>query len=143
MAFRYPLGVDGAKHYVQWAGVQRNSENGPCVIVNYLSHAGLESWWEYESMGAGQVGTAHVDLFNGNMVFEHADVAMSGSRMPVSVSHYYNSCLATSNEHGCGMGWRMSVNQSLHKTSLKNVNWIATNYYVWTDGDGTEHYFKR
>ena len=142
VAFRYPLGVDGAKHYVQWAGVQRNSENGPCVIVNYLSHAGLESWWEYESMGAGQVGTAHVDLFNGNMVFEHADVAMSGSRMPVSVSHYYNSCLATSNEHGCGMGWRMSVNQSLHKTSLKNVNWIATNYYVWTDGDGTEHYFK-
>ena len=66
-----------------------------------MGHAGVESWWTYEQTGAGRVGTAHVDLFNGNLVFAHGDTAMDGNRMPTSVTHYYNSCLASADAHGC------------------------------------------
>ena len=71
----------------------RNTSTPPKLYVNYVSHAGLEGWWQYETLSAGRAGTSYVDLFNGNLVHSHPDVAMSGSRMPVSVAHYYNSCL--------------------------------------------------
>jgi len=34
----------------------------PIVYVNYVSNAGLESYFTYESFGAGRAGTAHVAL---------------------------------------------------------------------------------
>ena len=126
----------------------------PQFIVNYISHAGLESWWTYESQSAGRAGTANVDLFNGNVVLAHQDTAMTGNRMPVSISHYYNSCQSaeasadreTTDDskadfntlYRCGWGWKHSGLQYIYETKVD-----ALYYYVWVDGDGTEHWFKR
>ena len=77
------------------------------------------------------------DLFNGNMVLEHSDTVMTGNRNPVSVNHYYNSCLATANSYNCGYGWKTNAHQ---KISARTHN--SRNYYVWEDGDGTEHFFE-
>ena len=128
----------------------------PQFIVNYISHAGLESWWTYESQSAGRAGTVNVDLFNGNIVLAHQDTAMSGNRMPVSVSHYYNSCQSAkysadhetvstddskadyNSMYRCGWGWKHSGMQYIYETKVD-----ASYYYVWVDGDGTEHWFKR
>ena len=140
VAFRYPLGVDGEKRYVGWVGAALNASTAPCMFINYISHAGLQSWWTYESMSAGRAGTAYVDLFNGNLVYEHVDTSMSGSRVPISVTHYYNSCLSDSNAAYCGYGWRTTAHQTLHKVSVTGPS-STVQYYVWTDGDGTEHYF--
>ena len=49
------------------------------MYVNYISHAGLEGWWQYEQMSAGRAGTVYSDLFNGNMVLEHSDTVMTGN----------------------------------------------------------------
>jgi YD repeat-containing protein len=78
-----------------------------------------------------------VDIYNGNLVFNHQDTAMNGNLMPVSITHTYNSCLSSSNEVGCGSGWRTSAHHSVHKKTVSGVD-----YYIWTDGGGTEHWFK-
>ena len=136
IALRRPPEVTTGGNYVEWTGCKHNSSKGPCVIVNYVSHAGRKGWWQYESMSAGRAGSAYVDLFNGNLVFEHADGATTGNRMPVAISHVYNSCLSESNPVSCGNGWRTSMHQSVCKKAIG-----STNYYVWTDGDATEHFF--
>ena len=79
----------------------------------------------------------YADLFNGNMVLEHSDTVMTGNRNPVSITHYYNSCLSSSNSYNCGYGWKTNAHQ---RVTLVTHN--STNYFVWEDGDGTEHFFK-
>lgn len=136
VAIDYPHGLNGTNHYVEWVASQYNSSQCPRMVVNYVSHAGRQSWWQYESLGAGRAGTAYVDIYNGNLVYEHGDGGTTGNRMPVGLTHIYNSCLSASNPVGCGMGWRTSMHQSINKRTL-----ASTNYYVWTDGSATEHYF--
>ena len=109
----------------------------PYFVVNYASLAGLESYLTYDSQSAGLAGTGSVSLVNGNLIFAHGDTAMDGNRMPVSVTHYYNSCNSDVDEFGLGYGWRTSVHQTLHKEYINEEV-----VYVYTDGDGTEHWFE-
>ena len=109
----------------------------PYFTVNYASLAGLESYLTYDGQSAGLAGSGAVSLVNGNLIFTHGDTAMDGSRMPVSVAHYYNSCNADADEFGLGYGWRTSVHQTLHKEYINEEV-----VYVYTDGDGTEHWFE-
>ena len=114
-----------------------NNTNPPYFVVNYSSLAGLENYLSYDQQSAGRAGTGYVSLPNGNLIFAHSDTSMNGLRMPVSITHYYNSCDADKNEFGLGYGWRTSLHQTLHKENLNGEE-----YYVYTDGDGTEHYFE-
>ena len=63
---------------------------------------------------------------------------MNGNRLPVSVTHYYNSCDSDKDEFGMGYGWWTSLHQTLHK-----VLYNGEVEFVYTDGDGTEHFFKK
>ncbi len=135
VAFRpadYTPGTDYSELYSSDA----SSKYAPVIYVNYISYAGIEGWWQYEQTGAGRAGTVYTDLFNGNMVLAHGDAAMSGSRNPVSVSHYYNSCLSTANAYGRGFGWKTDAHQKVTMLTLNDHN-----YLIWEDGDGTEHFF--
>ena len=113
------------------------ANNRPYFEIEYASLAGLEDYITYDSVGAGRAGSGSVSLVNGNMIFLHGDTSMNGARMPVSVTHVYNSCDADANPFFCGYGWRTNFHQTLHKEYLD-----TTVYYVYTDGDGTEHWFK-
>ena len=109
----------------------------PYFTVNYASLAGLESYLTYDNQSAGLAGSGSVSLVNGNLIFAHGDTAMDGNRMPVSITHYYNSCNSDADEFGLGYGWRTSVHQTLHKEYINEEV-----VYVYTDGDGTEHWFE-
>ena len=109
----------------------------PYFEIEYASLAGLEDYITYDSVSAGRAGSGSVSLVNGNMIFLHGDTSMNGARMPVSVSHVYNSCYADANPFYCGYGWQTNYHQTLRKEYLNQ-----TVYYVYTDGDGTEHWFK-
>ncbi|HIQ84145.1 MAG TPA: DNRLRE domain-containing protein, partial [Candidatus Pullichristensenella stercorigallinarum] len=135
VAFHTPLNIPAPNLSLLYSSVASSSRQ-PVMYLYYVSHAGLENWWQYESRSAGRAGTVYADLFNGNMVLEHTDTTMTGNRMPVSVSHYYNSCTSNANDHACGKGWKTSAHQKITKESLN-----GTDYFVWEDGDGTEHYF--
>ena len=112
--------------------------NQPYFVLEYASLAGLESYLTYDHQSAGLAGTGSVSLVNGNLIFSHADTAMNGNRLPVSITHYYNSCDSDKDEFGMGYGWRTSLHQTLHK-----VLYNGEVEFVYTDGDGTEHFFKK
>ena len=107
-------------------------------MLEYASLAGLESYLTYDHQSAALAGTGSVSLVNGNLIFSHADTAMNGNRLPVSITHYYNSCDSDKDEFGMGYGWRTSLHQTLHK-----VLYNGEVEFVYTDGDGTEHFFKK
>ena len=113
------------------------AQNPPYFTVDYSSLGGLESYLSYDAQSVGRAGTGYVSLHNGNMIFAHSDTVMTGLRMPVSITHYYNSCDADRNDFYMGKGWKTNLHQTLHKELLNN-----TIYYVYCDGDGTQHYFK-
>lgn len=136
VALRIPAQDMGSSEYVEWIAAKYESDYAARIVVNYVSHAGRKNWWHYESMSAGRAGAAYVDIYNGNMVFEHPDGSTTGSRMPVAISHVYNSCLSASNDCFCGRGWRTNMHQSVRKETIGEDE-----YYIWTDGDATEHYF--
>ena len=116
--------------------------NKPYILISYVSLAGLEDYLAYESQSAGLAGTGHVSLYNGNLIFEHQDFAENGNLMPVSSSHFYNSCYRNIDAFGAGMGWKSSLHQCVHRETITD-NTGSVLYYVYTDGDGTRHYFKQ
>lgn len=120
-----------------------NAYNKPYVTINYVSLAGLEDYLVYEDQDVGRAGVGHVSLYNGNLIFERQDSSCSGNRMPVSISHIYNSCYRNVTAFGAGAGWKMNVQQTLHKETLTDDNDGSTStYYVYMDEDGTRHHFK-
>ena len=42
---------------------------------------------------------------------------------------------------GTGAGWKMNVQQTLHRETLEDADGTST-YYVYMDEDGTRHHFK-
>lgn len=115
----------------------------PYVTINYVSLAGLEDYLVYEDQDVGRAGVGHVSLYNGNLIFERQDTSCSGNRMPVSISHIYNSCYRNVTAFGAGAGWKMNVQQTLHRETLTDDNDGSTStYYVYMDEDGTRHHFK-
>lgn len=120
------------------SAVSTNVSN-PTLTISYVSLAGLAEHLSYESHSVGRTGTAHVGLFNGDLVVEHVDTVSAGVRMPVSVGHTYNACYHDLDLYKAGKGWRHSLLITLHRETLKGD---ATPYYVLTDGTGTRHHFK-
>lgn len=120
-----------------------NAYNKPYITINYVSLAGLEDYLVYEDQDVGRAGVGHVSLYNGNLIFERQDTSCSGNRMPVSISHIYNSCYRNVTAFGAGAGWKMNVQQTLHKETLTDESDGSTStYYVYMDEDGTRHHFK-
>ena len=110
----------------------------PYITITYISLAGLESYLQQDSISCGRAGTAHIGLFNGNLVFSHQETSMNGNLMPVSIGRYYNSCYHDINAFHAGNGWKFSTQQTLHKETID-----STIHYVYMDGDGTRHFFKK
>ncbi|WP_160680471.1 DNRLRE domain-containing protein [Clostridium sp. C8-1-8] len=109
----------------------------PRIIFDYVNNSGLEDYWTYHSQDIGRAGTGYVNDYNGNLVHVHSDVATTGSKMPISVNHVFNSNNKDQNI-GYGLGWRLNYGQKVsYYQKIENVD-----YYRYEDEDGTVHYFK-
>ena len=106
------------------------------LLIMYRNNNGLESYWDYSSAAAGSAGTGYVNQYSGNLVWVREDLGFSGNRMPVTISHVYNANDKSLNSFGLGYGWKTNFHQTVKQWSEN------TSYYIWTDGDGTKHYFK-
>lgn len=114
----------------------------PFCMFYYRDAKGLEDYYSYHEQRVGRAGTCYVNDFNGNLVVVHPDTVTSGNRFPVSLSHVYNAADREKKEangrysrYGCG--WRLSAQKELRASG------IADYPYVYTDEDGTNHYFYR
>lgn len=108
----------------------------PQIVLYYVNNSGLEEYWSYHSQEVGRAGTGHINDYNGNLVFIHNDVNTNGSLMPTSISHVYNST-EKGTDIGYGPGWRVNYYQKIEPMKIEGKQW-----YAYTDGDGTKHYFK-
>uniref|UniRef100_UPI00398992A9 DNRLRE domain-containing protein n=1 Tax=Clostridium thailandense TaxID=2794346 RepID=UPI00398992A9 len=107
----------------------------PVITIDYINNSGLENYWTYHSQDVGRAGSGYVNDFNGNLVFIHNDLAMTGSKMPLAINHVFNSNDRAVNL-GYGYGWRLNLNQRIEADSIGDMQ-----YYIYTDEDGTKHYF--
>ncbi|MBI4858565.1 MAG: RICIN domain-containing protein [Acetobacterium woodii] len=116
------------------AGIPGSSAQYPAGIFAYKNATGLESYWSYHKQNLGRAGTGYVNDFNGNLVFSHLDAVTNGTRLPISIKHIYNYSESNKSSR-FGYGWRINGMQRFESTG------ITDSPYVYTDDDGTKHYF--
>ena len=107
----------------------------PSLTIFFRNNNGLESYWDYISSSAGRAGTGYVNQYTGNMVWVRENIGFGGNRMPVSISHIYNANDGAEEIFGLGRGWRTNFHQRVFQWDQDS------DYYVWEDSDGTDHYF--
>ena len=90
------------RHYTEYASADIHEDFAslrPHILIQYVNYSGLESFWTYHSQSAGRAGTIHINDYTGNLILEHETFSLSGSRLPVGLSHVYNSSEAVSYTH--------------------------------------------
>ena len=121
--------------------IDLESKGNTFLEITYKSFTGLEDYWSSHEQSAGNAGTGTVNDYTAKLTFVHEDAASSGLRMPLSVEHAYSTDYKSDNDSVFGNGWRLSTEVTLKIPS--GYADIDKYPYVYTDSDGTEHYFKK
>ena len=124
-----------------------NPDARPLFQIVYRNNKGIEDRWSYSSFSVGTAGTAYVNDYSGNLVFITSDASTASGYGPASVQHIFNNYMAgisyANTKPYAGQGWKTNLQQTLLSSSKFGLTGDAlTEYpYVYTDGDGTDHYF--
>ena len=116
----------------------------PALMLIYKDFTGMESNLSYHTINVGTNAQAAVSNYLGNLVINQTLYEGTGSRMPLSITATYNSInkdTAFGNGPASGYGWQFSFNQYVREVTDKNLTKAGYNY-IYTDADGTDHYFK-
>ena len=114
----------------------------PMFSVTYKNYVGTEPQLTYRTHSTNIYGTGYVSDALGTMVLRQTLVEETGSRMPVTITMTYNSLLSDTyidNGSVMGNGWHISFNRYIDIPSDELQ--VLGYEYVYTDEDGTEHYF--
>ena len=144
-------GLDG-DGYIEFAAEESGTETRPVFEVTYRDMKGVESYWNYVSQNVGSAGSGVVNLATGNLMFEISTLTTTENIFGFTPSMIYNSALAGKNyeysntQNGywysfAATGFKLNMNETLIKKYYTKGNGSVAYYYVWTDADGTEHYF--
>ena len=128
-------------HYTEYASADIHEDFAslrPHILIQYVNYSGLEGFWTYHSQSAGRAGTIHINDYTGNLILEHETFSLGGSRLPVGLSHVYNSSEAGGKDLGYGRGFRLDCHQTIARREIGDIV-----YYAHTEGDGTVHYFAK
>ena len=119
----------------------------PLFTIVYRNNKGLEDYWTYSGFSVGTAGTAYINDYSGNLVFVTSDASTASGYAPAAVQHVYNGYMAnkkyTTTMPYVGYGWRMNIQSTLLTSDKFGLTGDSkTRYpYVYTDEDGTDHYF--
>jgi RHS repeat-associated protein len=103
----------------------------PSITISYTDTKGIEDYYDYFASSLDDSGASYVNAFNGGLNYVNTVLSESGTRLPASVSVYYNSAVNA---------WNFSFNQNITHTPETDE---AKEYYSFTDADGTVHYFRK
>ena len=145
---------NGVKAYMYTERYNQIEDAYPQILITYRNNKGLEDYWTYTSLSAGNAGSAYINDYTGNLVFASNAVSTSNELMPLSIDCIYNGYASDgpavvgksgSTQTWLGCGWRFSIQQTLISSGSYGLKGDAReNYpYVYTDGDGTEHYIYK
>lgn len=125
------------------------TSNRPSLTVTYKDMKGIESYWSYSSHSAGTAGNGNVNLAVGNLiftiptltttdrVFAYTPTLIYDSSMANKVYNNQNSKAAYTSSY-LGFGFKLNMCETVISEILPNT---TTTCYVYSDADGTEHYF--
>ncbi len=131
-------------------------ENGtgyqPAFTIGYRIITGIEDYLTGSSQSAGLAGSGTVTHANGNLVFAVETLTTTDYLMPVTLSLVYNSLFAgysfaypnaqtATASSALGKGLKLNIQESVIKKYYTASDGSTDHYYVYTDGDGTQHYF--
>ncbi len=122
----------------------------PLLYVQYLNNRGLESYWTYHEIPIGDSGTLYVNDYTGNPVIIFPLASTPGSYAPASLSLVYNGYMSgeLADEYtNPGSGFRLNVQERIKAitstgSDLMQKLYIMGYRYIYTDEDGTQHYFE-
>ena len=129
-----------------FASANSATSTQPQLVVEYRDMKGIEPYWSGSSHSAGTASSGYVNHAGGNLVFSIGTVSTTDSLFNFTPTLVYNSALT--DKYNCashnpnipytiwstGYGWKLNTNESIAKP-------LGADYYIWSDGDGTEHYF--
>lgn len=110
----------------------------PVLLVTYRNQNGLESYMTYKSQAFAE-GTTYVNNYTGNLTTAFDIISTIGGKNPVSVNLFYNTNdVILENDYGYGLGYKLNFHQTLTEESIED-----NPYVLYTDEDGTIHYFYK
>ena len=121
----------------------------PAFQMTYRNNKGIEDYWTNTAVSAGNAGSLYVNDYSGALTFVAPVASTASPIMSTSLNYIYNTYMAKEKYNKStpytGKGWRMSVQQTLFSSSQYGLTGdSAEKYpYVYTDSDGTEHYFYK
>ena len=148
---------------VTYGGYAYGSAYAPKIYVTYRNTVGIESIYGYHTQNIGRAGTGYVNDYTLHSTLAVPVLSAPSNTLPFSINLIYNQDLSdsfftadttnpysdASNIHTlyytnakAGYGWKASVQQTL-KYVFYYVDGDYLQYLVYTDADGTEHYFNR
>ena len=132
-----------------------HSPNGtgtrPTITIVYRNTVGIEPYYTYQTAGIGRAGTSYISDYAMQNTLVVPLISSSSNVMPSSLSLVYNSAYGaqqfTSASEGIhtksfsnmilGAGWKLSAQETVVSQTVGN-----TTYRIYTDADGTEHFFQ-
>ena len=120
--------------------------------VTYRNDYGIENYYTYQTQSAGRAGTGYLSDHMQQLTFVTPVVSSASDVMPFSLSLAYNSAQQGGyfgsddsftrdyQNMKLGSGWKLSAQQCVQSVRLADDD-NRTLYWVYTDGDGTRHYF--
>ena len=77
MLFKMPDSVENAakEEWTQFCSADYSAAALPVLYITYINNCGLESYWDYTSVGAGSAGTGYISQYTGNL----STVSIAGS----------------------------------------------------------------
>ena len=128
------------------------NEHPPILAVNYRSATGIEPYYSYTSLGAGNGGTAHIADATGQLKVARNLLGFSSTANPFALDMVYNSDWFTQTDQAAGQtqvtlgsamsfgaGWTLNYYQKIYTST----NAALAGYLIYRDGDGTDHYFRQ
>ena len=151
-------GTCNSSHYGMAGFRGYGYSTGPLFVVSYRNLIGVEPYYTYQALGAGNAGAAYISDYTGNLTTVTPLVGYASGVNPFSLNLVYNSAYfadtgvdnaAVAADLGYGMymgsGMKLDLLQKVEKVTLQyEYNSMSTKEYIkYTDGDGTEHYFAQ
>ncbi len=128
------------------------SPEEPLLYISYTNVNGVEEYLPYSSHQIGDA-VGSVNLATGNLALTIPTLTSSDSLMPYTPTLTYNTSLANGfcvhpnvevpyTLSAAGLGFNLSMRQSVIKYKYDSSFMNEMFYYVWYDADGTAHYFS-
>ena len=128
----------------------------PQLIVFYRNTVGVEGYYDYHTQNIGRAGIASVNNFTLGLNLAVPLISAPSAALPFGLALYYNGPIsdttftdgddihsANYSTSSTGYGWKTSVQQTVNRDPLTGSGGADLGWLIYTDADGTEHYFKQ